>query len=46
MSQKVRLGDFKWVKETSQFNENPIKSFNEDSNIGYFLKIHVQCHDN
>ena len=36
------LGSFKWVKKTSQFNEDFIKRYNEDSNIGYFIEIDVQ----
>ena len=33
MSQKSPLWGFKWVEETSQFNEDSIKSYNEDSDI-------------
>ena len=33
-------GGFKWVEETSQFNEDFIKVFNE--NIGYFTGANVQ----
>ena len=42
MSQKLLLGCLKWVEETSQFNEHFIKSYNEDSNIGYFIEVDVQ----
>ena len=38
MSQILLLGGFEWVEETSQFNENFIQSFNEDGDIGYFIK--------
>ena len=31
MSQKLRVNNFKWMKETSQFNEDFIKSYNEES---------------
>ena len=34
MSQKVPVNDFKWVEETSQFNENLIKNNNDDSSEG------------
>ena len=37
--QKLPLGSFKWVEEISQFNEDFIKNYNEDNNIGYFLEV-------
>ena len=42
ISQKLPLGGFKWVEETSQSNENFKKSYNEDSDRGYFLEVDVQ----
>ena len=42
LSQKLPLGGFKWVEETSQFNKSLIKSYNEDSDTGYFLEVDVQ----
>ena len=39
MFQKVPLGGFKWVEETSQFNEDFIKSYHEGSDIGYSCSI-------
>ena len=42
MSQKLPLIDFKWIGETSKFNKDFIKSYNEDSSIGYFLEVDVQ----
>ena len=41
MSQKIPVNDFKWVDETYQFNEDFIKLYDEDSNIGYFLEADV-----
>ena len=32
----------KWVKETSQYNEDFIKSKNEESDEGYLVKVDVQ----
>ena len=32
---------FKWVENTSQFKEDFIKSFNEESNEGYFIEVDV-----
>ena len=31
-----------WIENTSQFNENFIKSYNEESDEGYFLEVDVQ----
>ena len=42
MSQNLPRNDFKWVEETSQFSEDFIKIYNEDSNIGYFIEAIVQ----
>ena len=44
MSQKLPVNGmvFKWVKETSRFNEDLIKSYNEDSDIGYFLEVNLE----
>ena len=37
MSQKLE-----WIKETSQFNKDFIKNYNEKSDEGYFLEIDVK----
>ena len=42
MSQKVPLGCFKQVEETSQFNEDFIKNYNEDIDIWSFSEADVQ----
>ena len=42
MSQKLTVNDFKWVEETSQLNEDFIKSYNEDSGIGYVTEVDVK----
>ena len=41
MSQKLPVNNFKWIKDTSQFNEDFIKRFNKGSDEGYFLKVDV-----
>ena len=33
---------FKWVENTSQFNKDYIKSYNEESDRAYFLKVGVK----
>ena len=42
MSQKLPVNNFKWIKDASQFNENFIKNYNEESDEGYFLEDDVQ----
>ena len=41
MSQKLPVNDFKWVKQEdlSQFNEDFIKNYYENSNTGYFFEV-------
>ena len=39
MSQKLPVNNFKWIKDNSQFNEDFIKTYNEESDEGYFLKF-------
>ena len=42
MSQKLPVNNFEWIKDTSQFNEDFIKNYNEESDEGYFIKVGVQ----
>ena len=42
MSQKLPVNNFEWIKDISQFNEDFIKSYNEESDKGYFLEVDVQ----
>ena len=42
MSQKLPVNNFEWIKDTSQFNEDFIESYNEESDEGYFLEFDVQ----
>ena len=42
MSQKLPLNGFEWVEELSQFNENFITNYDENSNEGYFLDVNVE----
>ena len=41
-SHKLPVNNFKWIKDTSQANEDFTKSYNEESDKGYFLKVDVQ----
>ena len=42
MSKKLPANKFEWIEDTSQVNEDFIKSYNEDSDEGYFLEVGVQ----
>ena len=42
MLQKLSVSNFEWIKDTSQFNEDFIKNYNEESDEGYFLEGDVQ----
>ena len=39
MSKKPPVNDTEWVKDISQFNEEFIKNYGEESDAGYFLKL-------
>ena len=41
-SQKLPVHNFEWIKDTSQFNEDFIKNYNEESDEGYFLEVDVK----
>ena len=40
--QKLPVNNFESTEDTSQFNEDFIKSYNEENDEGYFLKVDVQ----
>ena len=42
MLQKHSVNNFKWIKDTSQFNEGFIKNYNQESDEGCFLEVDVQ----
>ena len=42
MSQKLPVNSFEQIKDISQFNEDFIKSYNEESTEGDFLEVDVQ----
>ena len=42
MSQKLPVNSFEWIKDTSQFNEDFIKSYNRRRDERYFLEVAVQ----
>ena len=42
MPQKLPVNNSQWIKDTSQFNEDSIKNYNEESDEGYFLEVDIQ----
>ena len=42
MSQKLPVNNLEWIKDASQFIEDFIKNYNEESDEGYFLEVDVQ----
>ena len=40
--QQLPVKNFEWIKNTSQFNEDFIKKYNEESDQIYFLAVDVQ----
>ena len=42
MLQKLPVNNFQVIEDTSQFNEHFIKSYNVESNEGYFLEVDFQ----
>ena len=42
MSQKLPVNNFKWINDTSQFNKDFTKNYNEEGDEGYFLEVDAQ----
>ena len=42
MFQKLPVNNFEWIEDTSQFNEDFVKNYNEESEKRYLLKVNVQ----
>ena len=42
MSQKLPVNEFEWIEDTSRFNEDFIKNYNEENDEGYFFEVDVQ----
>ena len=38
---KLPVSGFKWIDDLSIFTENPIKNYNENGSVGYFLQVDV-----
>ena len=42
MWQKLPVNNFEWIKDTSQFSENFITNYNDESDKRYFFEDDVQ----
>ena len=42
MSKKLPVNGFKWENDLSRFNENFIKNYDENSDVGYFLEVDIE----
>ena len=42
IQQKRPVNNFEWIEDISQFNEDFITYYNEESDQGYFVKVDVQ----
>ena len=42
MPQKFPVNNFDRIKYTSQFNEDFIKNYNEESDEEYFIEVYIQ----
>ena len=42
ISKKLPANGFKWAEKLSKFDERFMKSYNENSVIGYFLEVDVE----
>ena len=42
MSQKLPVDGFKWIKKLSEFNEDFMKNYDENSNKEYFLEVDAE----
>ena len=46
MLQNIPVNNFEWIKNTPQFNEDFIKTYNEERDEGYFFEVAVQYLEN
>ena len=42
MSKKLPVNGFKWENDLSRFNENFIKNYDENSDVGYFVELDIE----
>ena len=42
MSKTLLVNSFKWETDLLRFNENFIKTYNENTDVGYFLEVDIE----
>ena len=42
MPKKLPVCGFEWINELSEFNENFIKNYDENGDVGYFLEVDIE----
>ena len=42
MPQKLQVRNFKWIGDLSIFNEDFIKKYNENGDVGYYLGVDIE----
>ena len=42
MEQNLPVGGFEWVRDVSKIDEDFIKNYDENSDIGHFLKVDIE----
>ena len=42
MCKKLPVNEFKWVTKLHEFNEDFIKKYDENGDVGYFLEVDVE----
>ena len=43
MSEKFPVDGFEWVEDISEIDENFMKNYDGDSNVGYFIEADIEC---
>ena len=41
MLENLPVNRFEWIEDTSQFNEDFMKNYNEEIDEGYFLEVDI-----
>ena len=41
MSQKLPVSGFEWISDLSELNEDFIKNYDENCDLGYFLEVDI-----
>ena len=42
MSKRLSVNGFKWVTKLHEFNEDFIKNYDENNDVGYFLEVDIE----